>query len=92
MLDDIDVFVVRRPISQAIEIFFPARWVVTMDWMGDFVEVESHEHRAYAQTVVAMKMGDENSGDNGRGYIGENELTLGSLSRIEEQPFVIPSK
>lgn len=39
-----------------------------------------------------MKMTNKNAGDARRRYIGIDELTLCSFTRIEEEPFFIPAQ
>ena len=39
VLDDVDVIVVDRAETEAVEIFFAGSWIVAMDGVGDFIEV-----------------------------------------------------
>ena len=92
VFDDGDRLVVGGAVPEAVEVLFPAGRVVAVDGVGDLVKVETHQHRAESQAVIAMEMGDKDSGDDRRGHIGKNELALGALSRIEQKPFAVPTE
>ncbi len=65
VFDDLDRFVVDRPVAEAVEVVLAAGGIVAMDRMGHFIEVEAHEHGAEAEAMVAVEMADENAGHAG---------------------------
>jgi hypothetical protein len=42
--------------------------------------------------MISVEMGDADTGYLARGHAREQHLPLGSLSGVEQQPFVIPSQ
>src|SRR3989344_4705561 len=91
MFNHCDMFFVDATIAEAIKVLFSTGWIIAVDRMGHFIEIQPHEHRSETQAVISMKMANKNAGHSGRRNIGKNKLPLGSLSRIEKQPLRIPA-
>lgn len=91
MFHDADIFLIDAARAKTVEILFPACRIIAMDRMGHFIQVEAHQHRAEAKTMVPMEMADEDPSDARGRDIGEDKLPLGPFAWIEEEPLVIPS-
>ncbi len=92
MLDDGKGVVEEGAVTEPVEVALARGGVVAVDGAGDFVEVEPHEDGAKAEAVIAVEVGDEDTGD-GRGCdVGKDELTLGPLTWVEEEPLAVPAE
>ena len=57
-------------------------------------QVQGHplEYARHPQAVVSVKVGDADAGDLAGRHPGEQHLPLGSLTRVEQQPFAVPAQ
>ena len=92
VFDDVDHFMIDAASSEAVEVDLSAGRKIAMDRVSYFIEVEPHEHGADAQTMIAVKMADEDARHAGRRYVGKDELPLSTFARIKEESFIIPPK
>ena len=62
-----------------------------MDGVGDFIQIQPHEHGAKTKAMIPVEMAHQDAGYAWGGNIGKDELPLGPLARIEQEPFPVPA-
>ena len=77
------VLMVDGPVAESFKINLTARRIIAVDRMSDFIEIEAHQHRTEAETMIAMKMADKNSRGTGRRNIRKDKLPLSPFTRIK---------
>ena len=54
------------------------------------VEGQPLQHAGQAEAVVAVEVAEADPGDLAGPHPGQQHLPLGALTRVEQQPFVVP--
>ena len=84
--------VVDRRAQQAVEVLLPAGREVDLDRLRHAVEREPLHDPGQAQRVVAVEVGDEHLLDLGDRDVGQDELALCPLARVEQEPDPVPAQ
>src|SRR3990167_9551618 len=92
MFHNANLLMINAAIAKAVKVAFATCRVITMNGVGDFIEIETHEHRAEAKAVVSVEMANENPSHCWRCNLCKNKLPLRTFSRIKKEPFIIPTQ
>ena len=83
---------VRRRAAQAGDVLPRAARVDQGDGAVDAVQGHALQHAGQAQAVVAVGVGDADSGDRRGRYAGQDHLALRALARVEQDALGVPAQ
>ena len=71
MLDNLNVLMIDGSITKTLEVNLSTSWIITMDRVGHFVEIEAHQHRTESKAMIAVEMANKDPIDAGGRDVGE---------------------
>jgi len=90
-LAHVDMLVEYGRVQEPVDVDLATRRVQDLDSMGHPVKGQALYNAGETQAVVSVEMGDADAAEGPGRHAGQQELALGALARIEQDPFVIPA-